>query len=135
MKLPKEIGEMAEAYILALLVEKGFKVLVPFGDSCRYDLAIERDGTVERIQVKHGRIKNDAILFSVKRNRLNKKQYVSKTYHGEVDSFAVWCSENRLGYLIPFHLVKDCKDTASLSLKKDRKKNQYPSRLAIDYQL
>lgn len=38
---PKAIGECSEAMVLARLVEVGYTVLKPFGDSKRYDLMIE----------------------------------------------------------------------------------------------
>jgi hypothetical protein len=52
IRSPKERGEWVEARFLAKAAEKGFRVSKPWGDSARYDFAIERDGRFLRIQVK-----------------------------------------------------------------------------------
>ncbi len=48
----KQIGEITEACILAILLKAGYVVLTPFGDNQRYDLVIERDGVFQRVQCK-----------------------------------------------------------------------------------
>lgn len=50
----KRLGDLAELRVAADLVRRGHQVLLPFGEDCRYDLAVDRgDGRLERIQVKY----------------------------------------------------------------------------------
>src|SRR5436190_1785054 len=39
--------------VAADLVRRGYKVALPFGEDWDYDLIVERDGRLERVQVKH----------------------------------------------------------------------------------
>lgn len=48
----KERGEWAEARFVARAAELMFRVAKPWGDSAPYDLMVERDGLIYRVQVK-----------------------------------------------------------------------------------
>ena len=49
----KQLGERAQAHVIAKFLEVGYNVLVPYGDSSRYDLVIEdAEGRFWRVQVK-----------------------------------------------------------------------------------
>ncbi len=49
----KQLGERSQAHIIAQLLEAGYSVLAPYGDSSRYDLVIEdAEGQFWRIQCK-----------------------------------------------------------------------------------
>ncbi len=41
---PVDVGHRAEAAILAELVKRGYRVLLPFGVNQRYDLVLDCDG-------------------------------------------------------------------------------------------
>ena len=51
----KQLGTIAELAVATDLASSGYPVLFPFGEDCNYDLAIERDGALERVQVKYSR--------------------------------------------------------------------------------
>jgi PD-(D/E)XK endonuclease len=51
-KNAKERGEWAEVRFLARAVEQRFRVAKPWGESAPYDLLVEREGLVHRVQVK-----------------------------------------------------------------------------------
>jgi hypothetical protein len=51
-KTAKERGEWAEARFLARAVELRFRVAKPWGESAPYDLMVEQDGLIYRVQVK-----------------------------------------------------------------------------------
>src|SRR5215831_20599819 len=53
MASTKRKGELAELKVAADLVAKGYRVAVPFGEDCDYDLIVDRDGKLERVQVKY----------------------------------------------------------------------------------
>ena len=45
-------GEITESMILARLVQLGYECLIPWGHDHRYDIAIDDDGKLVRIQCK-----------------------------------------------------------------------------------
>lgn len=56
----KQLGEQSQAHIIARLLEVGYTVLVPYGDSNRYDLVIEGgDGQFWRVQCKTAYMEKD----------------------------------------------------------------------------
>jgi hypothetical protein len=97
---PVDVGERSEAVILAAFVERGFLVLLPWGNNQRYDMVLDLGDHVLRVQCKTGRLKNGAIGFSARSVRCNTKQILTRSYHGEIDYFAVYCPETRGIYLV-----------------------------------
>lgn len=96
----KVIGNIAESQVIAALIKKGKKVLLPFGDNERYDLVIEENGKFKRVQTKSGKLKNGVISFATKStNRINGKS-VGKNYTGQIEFFAIYCLETNKVYLI-----------------------------------
>lgn len=94
---PSQIGERAEAAVLAALVCAGKQVLVPFGGQRRYDLAFEEAGRLVKVQCKSGRERKGAIVFrtySVGRGP-------AKDYREDVDIFGVYCHDRGEIYLVP----------------------------------
>lgn len=60
----KEKGDLAELMVACDLLRRGCKLAIPYGEDCDYDLVIERDGKLERVQVKH--TESDGAVISVK---------------------------------------------------------------------
>ena len=96
--LPSEIGERAEAAILAALVADGKEILVPFGQR-RYDLAYEEDGRLVKVQCKAGCLSKDRTVLNFRTHSVGRKSV--RGYQGEVDYFGVYCHERREVYLVP----------------------------------
>ena len=61
---PVDVGHRTEAAILAELVRRGYRILVPFGVNQRYDLVIETDEGFLRVQCKTGRLRDGVIQFN-----------------------------------------------------------------------
>ncbi len=101
MKSPKEIGDTAVAGVLASLLKKGnTAILLPFGDSQRYDLVLEKNGHFSRIQCKNGRVRNGCVKFSSSSTEWY-KGFRRKNYKGQADYFGVYCPELDKTYLVP----------------------------------
>lgn len=99
-------GKIAEAKVLARLLEEGKRVLVPF-DVCAYDLALDDEGTLVRIQCKNGRFRNGKVVFnaySSARAMSVASKCKTVNYREKADFFGVWCGDLGKVYLIP---VKD----------------------------
>jgi hypothetical protein len=92
------IGDTTEAFILAKLVAKGYHVLRPWSLTCPYDLAIDDNGTLVRIQCKTGRYHVDCIKFSTWSPGRG-------TYTGLVDYFGVYVPAIQKAYMVPISVV------------------------------
>jgi hypothetical protein len=130
---PVDVGHRTEAAILAELVRRGYRVLVPFGVNQRYDLVIETDDGFLRVQCKTGRLRGGVIQFSALSIQSNTRCTQTRDYAGEVDLFAVHCPENRGIYVIPAEEVP----CSSMYLRVDPPRNRQRKRVrwAKDYEL
>ncbi|MBV9616392.1 MAG: hypothetical protein JO031_13115, partial [Ktedonobacteraceae bacterium] len=98
-------GEITESVILARLVQLGYECLIPWGHDHRYDIAIDDDGKLVRIQCKTARFLeepgclefNAAITYA----RVGGKPHIRKGYKGEADYFGVYSPDTGKVYLVP----------------------------------
>ena len=102
---PKRIGEISEAVVVAELIKRGFEVLRPVGDSLRYDLAIDYEGRIYRVQVKTGRTDGDTVTFSAcstdgYRSMMGADN-AYKTYEGQIEWFASYVPEVDQVFMFP----------------------------------
>src|SRR5947209_2359950 len=86
MRDTSRVAEVTTAQVLNALVVSGRRVLLPFGDSGRYDMVIEEeDGRFLRVQCKTGRLIRGALYFptssTVARSRTGAKT-VRRGYRG-----------------------------------------------------
>lgn len=47
-----EKGDLAESLVISEALKRGYDVCVPFSSRSRYDLVIDRNGNLEKVQVK-----------------------------------------------------------------------------------
>lgn len=52
----KKTGDITESQVIAHLIKNDKQVFVPFGDNTRYDLAVDENGRIIRIQCKTGNL-------------------------------------------------------------------------------
>lgn len=98
MDNPTTIGTRTEGRILAILLQQGKNVLLPFGGGARYDLAYDDNGKLTRVQCKTGVLRNGCVVFNTCSLGRNGEQF---HYHGDADLFGVFCPELGTAYLIP----------------------------------
>src|SRR5205085_1552655 len=100
---PKDIGDRSTLAIILALREAGYRVLLPFGENTRYDLAIEADGVLQRVQCKTGHLENGAVFFRTSSSYYHhpNPSVPAKHYLGQVDCFAVYCRATSGVYLVP----------------------------------
>jgi hypothetical protein len=60
----KTKGDLAELKVAADLVERGYRIALPFGEDNDFDLILIRDDSLERVQVKYTR--SDGAVIAVK---------------------------------------------------------------------
>jgi hypothetical protein len=49
----KRRGDLAELRVAADVLARGHRIAFPYGEDSDYDLIVDRDGLLERVQVKH----------------------------------------------------------------------------------
>ncbi len=130
---PVDVGHRSEAAVLAELVRRGYRVLLPFGVNQRYDLVLENDGRFLRAQCKTGRLRNGVIQFSAVSIQSNTNGTRVRHYTGEVDLFVVYCPDNECVYVIPSEEVPP----TGMYLRVDPPRNRQRKRVrwARDYEL
>ena len=96
-------GNAAEAAVLQALTAWGVHVLVPFGGGLPFDLAaVVPDGSLVRIQVKSGRVRNGCVEFnSCGTDHGQGRQH----YRGRADLLAVHVAQLHRVFIVP---VDDC---------------------------
>ena len=98
---PSQIGERAEAALLAALICVGKSVYLPFGGSQRCDLIFEDADGLHRVQVKNGVLRGPVINFNTCSNTNN----IPKGYAGQIDFFGVYCHDLGAAFLLPIDAV------------------------------
>jgi len=95
----KDIGNITEAKIISKFLESGYTVAPVFGDNARYDLIIDINDELFRVQCKTGRIREGRMSF----NTSSVSPFTNKqnNYIGQIDFFAVYCPDNGKYYLVP----------------------------------
>ena len=103
---PKERGEWAELCFMTRATEEGFRVSKPWGDSARYDFALEANGRFLRVQVK------SSIFHSGTGYRCSMQPTgyggSSRRYTTEqIDFFAAYIIPEDLWYILPATIADD----------------------------
>lgn len=114
----KQIGDTAVAGVLARLLKKGYAILLPFGDSQRYDLVLDKDSQFFRVQCKSGRVRNGCIRFNSSSTEWYKKHH-RRNYKGQVDYFGVYCPELDKTYLVPVNVVGETQGVLRITAPKN----------------
>ena len=98
------IGDIGEAQAIALFTKNQIPVSKPLTNNVRYDLIIEKNNKLYRVQVKStANIKDGKMEFATKTTNYTKGSWSSNHYSkNEVDIFFLYCLENEwCGLFIP----------------------------------
>ena len=127
---PTAKGNVALSIISTALGKKHRTVSVPLGDGHSYDLVVDIDGKLHRVQCKTGKLKNGAIVIRLYTVDRQNKQH---GYSNLADLFAIYCYETDKVYLVP---VVECV-SQSLSLRVNETQSQQKQGIhwAKDYEL
>ena len=112
-------GNLIELKVIESFISLGYTVSIPYGDSSRYDLVVDIDGRLFKVQVKFPKIEDGAICIrGFSANSRGRKRYLSS----EVDFLATYYNGN-------CYLVRVVGDTSKstklrlLSAKNSQKEN------------
>ncbi len=103
----KRKGGLAVGEAIAYFVGNGITVLIPIVDCDKYDLAIDQNGQIKRVQCKYSNDKEPSGAFIIDLRTFG--GYRKKTHHTryikeDFDYLFVYCS-NKDKYLIPVENV------------------------------
>jgi PD-(D/E)XK endonuclease len=114
----KEQGEWAELCFMARARQMGMTVLKPYGDSSAYDVGIERDGRLVRVQTKSTTFRRGR-TFTCNLVGPGRKAYRP----GMFDYFAVYPIPVDVWYIVPF--AKASKTSVSLQFTPEKAGHKY----------
>jgi hypothetical protein len=131
----KQRGDLAELMVACDLLRRGCKLAIPYGEDSDYDLVIERDGKLERVQVKHAQ--SDGAVIAVKccshsltNGRVRKtRRYTAAT----IDWLAVYDRTTDRCYYIPSRELGDGRKELRLRVAPTKNNQQANIRFAEDY--
>lgn len=104
MAVTKQKGDIAEAFVTYQLKQKGFNVLIPWGEDNRYDLVTEKNGIFKRVQVKYVTPKNGVLEVAIRSsNNYNIIHYSPR----DIDIIAAYSPQQSKVYLIPLNNIKN----------------------------
>lgn len=103
---PKQKGLNTQLHCISYFSDCGFLVSTPYGDNGRYDLIVDVNGNLIRVQVKTASLwynsegEPSGIKFSCQSSRINTKEsYVRRYTKEEIDYFATYW--NNQVYVVP----------------------------------
>jgi hypothetical protein len=135
MATTKTKGDLAELMVAADLRRKGYKVAIPFGEDWDYDLIIERDDRLERVQVKHASSDGAVVEVPCRSHSLtNGKVKRTKFYTAlTIDWLAVYDATTDQCFYVPARELGNGRTSVSLRLAPTRNHQSRGIRLAVDY--
>jgi hypothetical protein len=130
---PSQKGAAAEAAISAAAIQLGLTVLRPLCEGRRYDLVIDLEPELLRIQCKMARRVSGVLSVCLQTCRYTPAGYISTSYTvDEVDAIAAYSPDLRRSFLIP---IREAADRRSFYLRVDPTRNNQAKgiRWARDY--
>ena len=98
----KNEGDIGEAFVLAEAVKRGYPVSIPMGDNQRYDLVIERNNKLEKIQIRYHT--GNGIITKIT-CRYNKGYDAKKYTKDDIDAIIVYDTFTKNFYYIPSEML------------------------------
>ncbi|KKN20512.1 hypothetical protein LCGC14_0934850 [marine sediment metagenome] len=135
MLTTKEKGDIGLTKIIAELTENCFNVSIPIAEHLKYDLIVEKNGKMFRVQSKYTSVKKNKIDIKIASSWSNKAgTYAIKRQKGDYDVLAAYCPQMKSCYFIHDNSFNNGR---SIALKVSKSKSKYNSRkekLASDYE-
>ncbi len=128
-------GAVAEAEIAAALIQLGLVVLRPLCEGRRYDLVIDAEQTMLRVQCKWASRRGNIVTTRCSTSRHTPAGYRKTTYSAkEIDAVAAYAPELDRCYLLP---IAEVEGHPAISLRTAPTRNQQAKRIrwACDYEL
>lgn len=124
-------GDTTELQCILAFQERGYYCSIPFSGSCRYDVVVDINNHLYRIQCKSSSLQDEGTIhFSTCRATTNTKETARYSYSKEeIDYFYTFWEGNH--FLIP--IEETSKVTKTLRLKSPKQGIQTQMSIASDY--
>jgi hypothetical protein len=131
----KHKGDLAELMVAADLRRRGHKVAIPYGEDWDYDLIVERDGALERVQVKYGRSAEGVLVVRCRSHSLTGGRVrTTKRYTAAIiDWLAVYDAATAQCFYLPASELGEGRAELRLRLAPARNGQRARIRLAADF--
>ena len=108
-------ADIAESAVITELLKRGFRVLKPIGDRLPYDLALDINGKLLKVQVKSAWLRKNAYYVDTRRTKTNRRQMLRERYDSKDFDFAViYIDDLRVFYIMPLTTFSTYKSEISL---------------------
>lgn len=131
----KRKGDLAELMVAADLVRQGHRVLFPYGEDAPYDLAVDREGRLERVQVKYTTARNGVLEVRCRTHSLTGGRVVATHRYtsADVEWLAAFDPEGGRCYYLPSDDLGEGRSTLTLRLEPARNGQVAGVRMAERY--
>lgn len=131
----KQKGDLAELMVATDLLRRGYKIAIPYGEDWDYDLIFERDGKLERVQVKYAESKGIFVPVRCSSHSLtNGKVRQTKSYTANtIDWLAVFDASTSRCFYVPASELGTGRRVMHLRLTATRNCQSQRIRWAEDY--
>jgi hypothetical protein len=103
---PSQKGAAAEAAITSAVIQLGLTVLRPLCEGRRYDLIVDLEPTLLRVQCKLVRRRGGVLMVRLETSRHTPRGYVFTSYSAtEIDAVVVYSPELNRSFLLPIDEV------------------------------
>jgi hypothetical protein len=118
----KHKGDIALTQAIAFFTRHGYEVLLPIGDKRDYDCVVEKEGALQKVQVKFAGMYNDgACKVSLRVAGGNQSRNYVKKYSKEAFDILFVYTESGFSYQVPW---KEIQETNQLTID-DKKYIKY----------
>lgn len=110
-------SDIAESAVTTELLKRGFKVLRPVGDRLAYDLAVDLQGKLLRLQVKSAwyNAKDKCFVVDARRTKTNRRHMLRQRYCvNDFDFAIIYLAELSLFYVMPVTVFSGYGSTITL---------------------
>lgn len=122
----KQNGDIAEYRVIAELLRRGLNVLRPLGDRLPYDLAVEQNGSLIRIQVKMAwKDPSGNYVVDIRRSQTNRRVFKHTRYETNDFEFLIaWLPDLDVFYIFPAEFA--CSFASSISMVEGVRRQRPP---------
>jgi len=140
----KMVGDIAEAALIFFSLKRGWAISKPFGENQKYDLIIEKNNELLRVQCKSAKLnENGRIvvpLYTIESGNHNKKATKRAYKTDEIDAFGIYCPDTDECYLITKNDLSvnddgEIQKNLNLLTSAPHGRNAEKQRLAEDYKI
>lgn len=132
---PSQKGAAAEAAITSAVIQLGLTVLRPLCEGRRYDLIVDLEPRLLRVQCKLARRVGGALAVRLQTSRYTPRGYVFTSYTpDEIDAVGAYSFELNCAFLLPIDEVAERRATY-LRLEPTKNNQAHGVRWAKDYEL